>query len=51
MLDYPRVMQYFQEVGGQSPDVIVAHLIERGDQWRNGRSQLDDITFVTFKVE
>ena len=51
MLDYPRVMQYFQEVGEQSPDAIVAHLIERGAQWRNARSQLDDITFVVFKVE
>ena len=51
MLDYPRVMQYFQEVGEQSPDAIVAHLIERGDQWRNGRSQLDDITLVVFKIK
>ncbi|MFZ5518040.1 MAG: PP2C family protein-serine/threonine phosphatase [Candidatus Zhuqueibacterota bacterium] len=51
MLDYPRVLQYFQDVGKQSPDAIVAQLIERGDQWRNGRSQLDDITLVVFKMK
>lgn len=51
ILDYPRLIQYFQQVGEQSPDDIVAHLIKRGDQWRKVRPQTDDITFVVIKVK
>ncbi len=50
-LDYARTKHYFQEVAEQAPETIVAHLIERGVQWRNGAAQNDDITFVVFKIK
>ena len=49
MLDYPRVIDIYQETAEKSPDEIVAHLMAAGKKWRNGRPQDDDITFVVVK--
>jgi serine phosphatase RsbU (regulator of sigma subunit) len=49
MLDYPRVKDMYQEAAEKSPDEIVAHLMDAGKKWSNGRPQDDDITFVVVK--
>lgn len=49
--DYPRVRAAFQQVGKESSESIVEHLINEGDQWRNGRAPNDDVTFVVIKVK
>ncbi|MFZ5519070.1 MAG: two-component regulator propeller domain-containing protein [Candidatus Zhuqueibacterota bacterium] len=51
VFDYLRIQQIFAEVGAGSPQRIIDHLIEAGEQWRNGRAQNDDITFVVLKVK
>lgn len=49
--DYARVRSAFRQVGGESSEAIVEHLIYEGEQWRNGRAPNDDVTFVVIKVK
>jgi len=51
VFDYSRIQQIFADVGSYDPQRIIDHLIEAGEQWRNGRAQNDDITFVILKVK
>ena len=49
--DYTRVRSAFKQVGRESSESIVDHLIYEGDQWRNGRAPNDDVTFVVIKFK
>ncbi|MGH7492679.1 MAG: SpoIIE family protein phosphatase [bacterium] len=51
MLDYPLVMSYFGKVASQSPTIILEHLLAAGDNWRQGRIQHDDMTFVVLQKQ
>jgi len=51
MFDYSRVKQHFGETIDNPPNTIIEKLVEAGDNWMNGRSQDDDITFVVIKVK
>jgi len=48
MLDYHRIKEIFFEAAERTPEEIVHHLFLAGDKWRNGRKQMDDITFIVF---
>jgi serine phosphatase RsbU (regulator of sigma subunit) len=50
MLDYAPIKQTFAEIAGQSPQEIIAQLINTGERWADGRPQDDDITFVVIKI-
>ncbi len=45
-----RVKELFKETADQSPNVIIDHLTNEGEKWRNGEPVHDDITFVVLKV-
>lgn len=49
--DLSRVRQTFQGAGGETPEEIVRQLVSVGDQWRNGKTPNDDVTFVVIKVQ
>jgi serine phosphatase RsbU (regulator of sigma subunit) len=49
MLDYPKVMDYFGKVAHQAPEKIIEHLLAAGEEWRQGRIQHDDMTFVVLQ--
>jgi phosphoserine phosphatase RsbU/P len=49
MFDYGRVQKTFAEVGGNTPDDIIKHLVSSGDSWMNGVQQDDDITMLVIK--
>ena len=51
MFDYHRVKATFEKVGHESPEKIIDSFIEVAEQWRNGRAQDDDVTFVVLKVK
>jgi serine phosphatase RsbU (regulator of sigma subunit) len=46
-----RVKELFAETADQSPNVIIDHLTNEGDKWRNGEPVHDDITFVVLKAK
>ncbi len=50
MFDYSRVKDCFTKFAGESPDEIINQLVKAGDDWRNGATQDDDISFVVLKV-
>ena len=50
MFDYQRVTQSLAEVATHSPQEIIQHFVNIGDQWAGGRPQDDDVTFVVLKV-
>ncbi|MGB6121316.1 MAG: SpoIIE family protein phosphatase, partial [Bacteroidota bacterium] len=50
MIGSSRVKELFAETADQSPNVIIDHLTNEGDKWRNGEPVHDDITFVVLKV-
>jgi serine phosphatase RsbU (regulator of sigma subunit) len=50
LIGSPRVKELFAETADQSPNVIIDHLTNEGDKWRNGEPVHDDITFVVLKV-
>jgi len=50
MFDFHRVKAAFEKVGHQSPEKIIDSFIDVAEQWRNGRAQDDDVTFVVLKV-
>jgi serine phosphatase RsbU (regulator of sigma subunit) len=45
-MGYSRLEEIFREIDGLSPQEVVAHVMYRIDQFRNGAQQLDDMTFV-----
>jgi serine phosphatase RsbU (regulator of sigma subunit) len=47
--DYHRVKQVFQESDKTNANMVVDQLINAGDNWRNGRAYIDDITFVVIR--
>ncbi|MBM2841008.1 MAG: signal transduction histidine kinase, partial [Bacteroidetes bacterium] len=46
MFDYSRVQRTFGEVGDSTPDEIIKHLTDAGENWMNGAQQDDDITML-----
>jgi serine phosphatase RsbU (regulator of sigma subunit) len=50
MFDYERVTQSLAEAAAHSPQEIIQHFVDIGDQWADGRPQDDDVTFVVLKV-
>lgn len=51
MFDYSRVKNHFNEIAGNTPDVIIEKLIKSGDEWMQDKIQADDITLVVIKVK
>ncbi|MDR3665242.1 MAG: SpoIIE family protein phosphatase, partial [Ignavibacteriaceae bacterium] len=51
MFDYSRVKNHFNEIAGNTPDVIIEKLIRSGDEWMQDKIQADDITLVVIKVK
>jgi serine phosphatase RsbU (regulator of sigma subunit)/ligand-binding sensor domain-containing protein len=51
MFDYHRVKETFEKVGHQNPEKIIDSFIDVAEQWRDGRAQDDDVTFVVLKVK
>jgi serine phosphatase RsbU (regulator of sigma subunit)/ligand-binding sensor domain-containing protein len=49
--DLSRVRQTFQSAGREKPEEIVRQLVNVGEQWRNGKTPNDDVTFVVIKVQ
>ncbi|MEP7342302.1 MAG: SpoIIE family protein phosphatase, partial [Acidobacteriota bacterium] len=50
MFDYERVTQSLAQVATHSPQEIIQHFVNIGDEWADGRPQDDDVTFVVLKV-
>ena len=50
MFDYSRVQKYFNEIVEKSPDEIINILVNKADEWMDGKSQADDMTFIVIKV-
>ena len=51
MFDYSRVQQIFGEVGSNTPDEIIRHLVSEGESWMNGVQQDDDITVLVMRAK
>ncbi len=51
MFDYHRVKETFEKIGHENPEKIIDSFIDIAEQWRNGRAQDDDVTFVVLKVK
>ncbi len=51
MFDYHRVKETLEQVGHENPEKIIDSFIDVAEQWRNGRAQDDDVTFVVLKVK
>ena len=51
MLDYPAAYQTILESSDKSPQELVEHLVQKGDDWADGRPQDDDVTFVVIEVK
>jgi serine phosphatase RsbU (regulator of sigma subunit) len=51
MLDYPRAYQAILAAAIGSPKQIIRHLVQKGENWANGRPQDDDVTFVVIEVK
>ena len=51
MFDYSRIKKHFIEVIENSPQIIIEKFIEAGDNWMNGGTQEDDISFVVIRVK
>ncbi|MFB3131123.1 MAG: PP2C family protein-serine/threonine phosphatase [Rhodothermales bacterium] len=49
MLEAPRVHALFEEVAGEPPDAVIAHLRQAGNAWANNRPLNDDVTFVVLQ--
>jgi serine phosphatase RsbU (regulator of sigma subunit) len=50
LFDYDRIKQNLQEAVDKSPTKIAHHLRDAGKEWRTGKPQDDDITFVVIKI-
>lgn len=51
MLDYPRAYQAISETAAASPQDIVNTLVQKGENWADGRPQDDDVTFVVIQMK
>ena len=51
MFDYQRVKENFKLFAENNPDEIINKLTMAGDQWMEGTTQADDISFVVLKVK
>jgi ligand-binding sensor domain-containing protein/serine phosphatase RsbU (regulator of sigma subunit) len=51
MFDYMRLKHHFCENIENSPEIIIQKLVEAGDNWMDGKSQDDDITFVVIRIK
>ena len=51
MFDYHRVKKSFNELAQDNPDEIIQGLTKLGEEWMDGRTQEDDITFVVIKIK
>ena len=51
MFDYSRIKENFISFINNSPQTIIEKLIEAGDNWMNGGTQEDDISFVAIRVK
>jgi serine phosphatase RsbU (regulator of sigma subunit) len=49
-LGYPRVRTLFAELGGRSPEEVIAGLARAAESWAAGQAPKDDMTFVVLKV-
>ncbi len=49
MFGYGRVGELLAEVGGESPETIIRHLVDGANDWLHNKPQDDDITFVVLK--
>jgi hypothetical protein len=50
-MGYERIEALFGEVGDQSPEKIVEHLVDGGEAWSDGLAQDDDVTLIVLKVK
>ncbi|NIV95504.1 SpoIIE family protein phosphatase [candidate division KSB1 bacterium] len=51
MFDYPQVKELYRKTAERPANQIIEILMAAGEKWKNGRSQLDDITLVVLKVK
>jgi len=51
MIDYTKAKAVLAEVARASPQAIINHFVEVGDEWAGSRAQDDDVTFVVLKVK
>lgn len=51
MYGYERIQEKFLEIGNKPAEEIISDLTYTCEWWRNGKEQLDDITFVVIKVK
>lgn len=51
LLDSDRVKSLFLEGVDRSPDRLIAHLLNAGEEWRKSRPQEDDMTFVVVRMK
>jgi ligand-binding sensor domain-containing protein/serine phosphatase RsbU (regulator of sigma subunit) len=50
MLGYERVRKALDSIHGRSPEAVIDHLLQVGDEWSAGRAADDDMTFVVLQV-
>jgi serine phosphatase RsbU (regulator of sigma subunit) len=51
MFDYSRIKEHFIRIVESPPQTIIEKLVEAGDNWMNGGTQEDDISFVAIRVK
>jgi serine phosphatase RsbU (regulator of sigma subunit) len=51
MLGFERVKDLFLEVGTETPDNIIVHLVEAGKEWAEGLESHDDVTLMVIKIK
>jgi len=51
MLGFERVKGLFLEIGNETPDNIIMHLVEAGKKWAEGRESHDDVTLMVVKMK
>ena len=50
-MGYERVEALFGEVGDQSPEKVLEHLVDGGEVWADGVPEDDDVTLIAVKVK
>ena len=51
MFDYDQVKRYFKEAPKQPAEEMITYLCDKAKDWRQGRDQQDDMTFVALKIK
>jgi ligand-binding sensor domain-containing protein/serine phosphatase RsbU (regulator of sigma subunit) len=51
MFDYFRIKDSFEKVAHKSPQSIIDHFVQVSDEWKQGGSLNDDMTFVVLKIK